>query len=389
MEYMSSKDAAGKWKVSLRYVQQLLHENRIPNATKCGASWLIPYNAERPADLRKVCKTKNTPGIQCIYFPTAPLLKKGKLDDSIKTLPHEYHNIASADIAYRRGNVSPALECWGKTPVSDIMKLTSASLAITAAICSNDFELYEEIKKYFQRCIAQTDDPRDKAMLSLPGTLAAVCMMVPTDMTPDWLVNADFSLFPRELSPFLLYLHAMYLRNIGDKKGVLSIAKAEIILCAQTNTFTWLDLNNNLLCASAYLDLGEEELARKYMIDAMDLGLPHAMIMPFADYYGSFGRLIDSCLESHYPEYRKPIHKLWEFSFKNWMKFHNEYTSENITTILTAQEYQLARMISLGATNADAAEYMHLSEGRIKNILSDVYGKLLINKRSRLSEFVL
>lgn len=70
------------------------------------------------------------------------------------------------------------------------------------------------------------------------------------------------------------------------------------------------------------------------------------------------------------------------------MTFHNRFTSENLTTILTPQEYQLARQIARGASYAEAARRMNLSVGRVKNILLDVYGKLCISKRSQLAHFV-
>ena len=82
------------------------------------------------------------------------------------------------------------------------------------------------------------------------------------------------------------------------------------------------------------------------------------------------------------------ITALWSRSFINWMTFHNRFTSENITTILTPQEYQLARHIAYGASYAEAARQMHLSVGRVKNILLEVYGKLYIKKRSQLAPFV-
>ena len=70
------------------------------------------------------------------------------------------------------------------------------------------------------------------------------------------------------------------------------------------------------------------------------------------------------------------------------MTFHNRFTSENITTILTPQEYQLARYLAHGASYAEAAGQMNLSVGRVKNILLDVYSKLYIKKRSQLAPFL-
>ena len=53
MEYMSVQQAAKKWGISERRVQILCCENRIPNLSKLGRMWLIPKDAEKPADARR------------------------------------------------------------------------------------------------------------------------------------------------------------------------------------------------------------------------------------------------------------------------------------------------------------------------------------------------
>lgn len=54
MDYISTREAAEKWGVSLRHVQRLLHENRIKGARKYGVSWMIPVSSEKPEDPRKM-----------------------------------------------------------------------------------------------------------------------------------------------------------------------------------------------------------------------------------------------------------------------------------------------------------------------------------------------
>lgn len=54
MDYMSAKEAAEKWHITQRRVAILCSENRIPNAEMLGNMWLIPADAEKPADGRSV-----------------------------------------------------------------------------------------------------------------------------------------------------------------------------------------------------------------------------------------------------------------------------------------------------------------------------------------------
>lgn len=53
MRYLSVRETAEKWNIAPRRVQVLCNENRIDGVQKAGNSWIIPENAEKPADARK------------------------------------------------------------------------------------------------------------------------------------------------------------------------------------------------------------------------------------------------------------------------------------------------------------------------------------------------
>jgi excisionase family DNA binding protein len=52
MDYLTTKQAAEKWNISLRRVQVLCKQGRIKGAVRLGWAWAIPKDAEKPADLR-------------------------------------------------------------------------------------------------------------------------------------------------------------------------------------------------------------------------------------------------------------------------------------------------------------------------------------------------
>ena len=52
MEYCSIRQISEKWGISVRRIQVLCVERRIPGAVKIGYSWAIPVNAEKPKDAR-------------------------------------------------------------------------------------------------------------------------------------------------------------------------------------------------------------------------------------------------------------------------------------------------------------------------------------------------
>lgn len=50
--YSTIKDTADRWKVSVRWVQELCAQGKIDGAVKFGHAWAIPDDAERPEDNR-------------------------------------------------------------------------------------------------------------------------------------------------------------------------------------------------------------------------------------------------------------------------------------------------------------------------------------------------
>lgn len=52
MNYMTTSDASIKWGISQRRVIVLCQEDRVPGAQRVGRNWIIPEDAEKPADAR-------------------------------------------------------------------------------------------------------------------------------------------------------------------------------------------------------------------------------------------------------------------------------------------------------------------------------------------------
>ena len=52
MEFITVKEAAEKWGLSVRRLQTMCNEGIIPGVVKFGHAWAIPNDAEKPVDKR-------------------------------------------------------------------------------------------------------------------------------------------------------------------------------------------------------------------------------------------------------------------------------------------------------------------------------------------------
>lgn len=56
MEFLSTSEIAERWKISRRRVTTLCIQGRIEGAVHKGNMWLIPEDAKKPDDPRRVLK---------------------------------------------------------------------------------------------------------------------------------------------------------------------------------------------------------------------------------------------------------------------------------------------------------------------------------------------
>ena len=60
IEYITTKEASEKWKISRRRVNTLCQERKIPNVARVDNMWLIPSDASKPSDGRSFKVTNNS-----------------------------------------------------------------------------------------------------------------------------------------------------------------------------------------------------------------------------------------------------------------------------------------------------------------------------------------
>ena len=56
--YLSVKEVARKWNISVRWVNQYIQEGRVPGVERFGKSWAIPEDVVKPERLRPGVKKR-------------------------------------------------------------------------------------------------------------------------------------------------------------------------------------------------------------------------------------------------------------------------------------------------------------------------------------------
>jgi DNA-binding CsgD family transcriptional regulator len=393
MEYISAIEASERWGISLRQVQRLLADNRIPGAKKYGRLWMIPDDAEKPVDQRK---EKNPPGqslsseLAHIIEATSVPMPTHNPDAILKIVKDEKPRlIYEGELAYLRGDFARAMRCYDKTEGDEAARLRASLVAVAATISLGDYPAYLKIEAYLKSFVGagRGSDRCAIAELALASVLVSVTA---PNMVPKWLSEGDFSAFPPQVKPsYMLYLRANYFMCIGKHEIALAVAQTALTLCAPKRGITLSEIYLRVVCALACHYLGREDEARRWLLEAMRIALPHGFITPFAELVSNFGGLVEQCLEEAFPECCDAVIGQWKHTVKNWITFHNHFTKENITLILSLREYHLAQLVARRVPYVKIAKQFNISVGRLKNIMLVIYEKLFISSRDELAQYVL
>lgn len=394
MLYLTVKEAAEKWGLGTRIVTLYCTENRIEGAVKRGNLWLIPEHAVRPADKRRREQPAPRPSLSeelahLLAATTVPMPIHNP-DAILNELREERLSLQyEAELSYLRGDFARVMRCYDKTEGDEAARLRASLAAVAAAISLGEYPAYLQIEAYLKRHadIGRGSDSSAIAELALASVAVSVSAR---KMVPGWLAEGDFSAFgPQVKPPHLHFLRAKYLMCTGKYEIALAVAQTALTFCAQEQGITYSEIYLRVVCAIACHCLGREDDAARRLLEAMRIALPHGFITPFAEHVGDFGGLAEKCLEQEFPHCCNVVIEQWKRTVKNWVTFHNHFTKDNITLILSLRECHLAQMVARRVPYAKIAAQYGISVGRLKNIMLEIYEKLYISSRDELAQYVL
>lgn len=280
------------------------------------------------------------------------------------------------------------MRCYQRTEGDDAARLRACPVAIAAAISMGDYCAYTQIESDLKGYIKANKGNVGSAMAELSLATAAVSVAAP-NMVPEWIKDGNLSALPPQVRPNALYLRAKYLYCIGQFNAALAVAQTALALSAPEGGFTLTGLYLRLTCVIAFYALEQKEEARHLLLSTMRLALPYGFITPFAELVSELGGLVEACLEQAFPDYHNAVILKWKNTVKNWITFHNQFTMDNITLMLSLRECHLAVLVARRVPYEKIAREHCISVGRLKNIMLEIYEKLHISGRDERARYIL
>lgn len=406
MYAITVKEAAEKWGVTTRRVQDLCKQGCIPGAQRWERTWMIPRDAVYP--------TRQTANVESLPMPRkSPFLDMtdlyntpGTADDSIAALEGqpEAQQLFAAQIAYSRGEIDKVYD-----HVRYFLEANSGFYAVLGgglllSLCAmwrGDIVLWQKARQHMREAPCKTDADRDIVTMSIAAADSAIRH---TEDFPEWFRRGRFGILPPDAHPaasvyyvkYLLYvaqdvaMQKLYRENVNGMNLMrfLPYLIEPLIIQASVERTVLAEIYLRLLCATVYKDLGNLEFANEHIDKAIALALLDGLLGTLAEHRRQLGSTLDERLALADPNALKKLKQLHKQLSVGWAKLHNAVLTRRVTTVLSTREREVAKLVAFGLTNNEIAQRLHLSVASVKSIVAMVRNKTGIESRSEFSQFV-
>ncbi len=388
MEYLTVKETAQRWGVSVRTVNMHLNAGRVAGAVRKEHGWLVPANAQKPIDRRR--KQDEAPPVRVVkrFMPIFSMtFGEGGFVKAVEQLEDEEERaVAWTGHHYFRGEAEQAMELAASVFDSESaeIRLSARWLHAMAAIgLGNEISCRED----FAEVVREGVDAQGDAVRAQSQFIQMVAKIYFHEEEVDIAqLMPHFSHLSRGVRYLALYgrAHALYLRR--EYQQVIGEVEAASALMQQAYPVAAIYLN--IVGAMASNSLARHEDAQRFFDRAWELASPEGYIEPFAEHHGLLQGLVERKLRGGQPElYQKLSELVLRFS-RGWMKIHNPTSKFKVTDALTPYEFSIAMLAAKGRTNKEIADYMSISVNSVKTYLATIYQKIGITKRSDLKYYV-
>ena len=396
MKYLTVRETAEKWNLSVRMVQQFCTQGRIPGAQKFGRSWAIPADAGKPQDPRLSRKQEE--------LPTARLLDQTNLMPLMNT-PFQpgqclaaaqameegpQRDIAMAEFHYFSGQPEAAArEAEPYLTSADMgAKLSACLIYAYANLSVGEIRRAKFALGELNAALAAAGEqsPQFRAASAFVAAAGAVLLHLPL---PEGLSDAkDFlPLLPTGLRAFALYVQAHYLYLTGSYGPSAGTVEATLAMGAVRYPIPAIYLH--LVAVMDYMSLKQTDQAKAHLLAAWDLARPDDLIEGFGEHHGLLGGMLESVIKPDWPEdFKRIIDITYRFS-AGWRRVHNADTGHNVADNLTTTEFAVSMLAARGWSNPEIAEHLHISLSAVKRHLSNAMMKLDVSQRRDLQKFML
>lgn len=406
MERITVQQAAEKWELSARTVQNLCKQGKVQGAERFGTNWMIPANAPRPVDgrskaAREAAEEKRPMPRQSPMQIMTDLYHTPGCGAKAARALHSNpvaEKLFKAQIAYCQGRIDDAVRDAREVlrTHNGFYATTGAGLLLSlCAIWKGDLDLWYEMRSCLSQIDCRNSMDRDVVTMTL---VAADSSIYDTYALPQWFERGSFERLPPDSHPMakVFYGKVLYVAAFGvaskqyEVEGMQGMALMRVIhntleplICqAVVDRTVIAEIHLRLLCAVTYYNSGQRELAEYHIDKAIALARPDRLYGILAVYWRPFDQLLEERLSQADPEAARKVKELSLQFVRGQASLGGSIRNRAIATNLTIREREVAKLAAFGLTNKKIADVLKISESTVKTTVQNIMQKTGLTART-------
>ncbi len=417
MNYINITQAAEKWNLTPRRVQDLCKSGMILGATRFGRAWMIPEDVPKPADGRTK-EAKASPVVKNGEFMIpAPRLNPLLMQSDLYSTPGTADEVVASfadypgtqrivqdQLDYMRGNLEKVYHdnrFFLKAYPGFNTTVSAGIMLSRCAMYRGDLRLWQKARQHICDIRCQTEEERQSIAFWLAVMDSA---LHDTDEFPEWFTKGKFDYLPADSYCVARVFYIKYLfiaaqelatgklslknvRGLGLMRTVPYIIEPMIAQAKIERTLIP-EIYLHLMAATVYHNLGEDEEAVSHIDSAIALSVPDGLVSPLVEYRSGLDSLMDDRLVLVDEGMLKRVKDLHKHMSTGWIRLHNLLTERNLSTALTVREREVSKLAAYGYSNTEIAARLHIEVSSVKRYIFSAMNKVGAEKRTELGQYI-
>ncbi len=415
MEYIKIEEAAAKWGLSIRRVQDLCKLGRVSGAKRFGTNWMVPSNATRPLDGRSKAgkEVKENPTAHRPLIRKSPFLDMtnlyntpGTADEVIESLSYhpEAQQLFAAEIAYSRGEIDKVYAHANKMLEHDsgfYAMISGGMLLALVAMWKGNVKLWQQAKKHIYDAPWKDENDRDIIALSIASTDLSIRN---TKEFPEWFYRGRFEHLPSDAHPAARVFYIKHLLIYAQELAAGQFSLKDItglglmrsypfviepmIAQAVVDKTVMVEIYLRLLCSITYHQTGDDANAAFHLDRAITLCLADGLYGPLVEHRRQLGLFLDERLLLVDPKAAHKVKELHKILHEGWVVLHNAVMEHNITSKLSDREREVVRLVAFGLSDDQISSYLHITKSSVKSMLQMARNKTGVKDREDFRAYI-
>jgi len=387
MEYISTEQAAKKWGISQRRVVRLSGDNRIQGAKLFGGIWMIPEDAEKPADLRT---KKKLPSIKPVTDFRFPLLINHDESDYQPPLSEEERQLRQGQVDFYACRVPESKRVifpLSENATNRYVRISALFHRCYISEYENNIRDYNRTLYEFNRLLAE-DFPYKKEMLLFRymldqsnGRYASLLEGLNTEPGDEYhpsayymatqlslctLADNDFTLFSR-----LRYETYELLCTQMERDGYY--LEAQLLHCLLIEIYRMQTNNEKMI---------------SHMRRALKIGLEHELYFYPAIHFFYYPDITKKVFKEFPKDFAEKISSLSDDVRKKYSNFADTRNELSYWNLLSKNEFVYISLAFQGYSNKQVASTLNRSDKYVSRMYSQIYDKLNVKNKNELIDLI-